>query len=373
MKFPLSHALPRFSGLKAGQESFVPEGKRLLPEGKRLLPEGKRLLPEGKRLLPEGKRLLPEGNESVFSRKSLKSSQNGVETGFYPRRTCRAFSLVEILVVVSLLSLIVLALMAVFSTTQRAFRAAVTQSDVLEGSRAAVELMTADLRGLTPSGGGSNYVTFGAVNFFSLANNSSPLVQSLPGSTFSRTNLLNYFFVLGRENTKWTSTAYIVDTSSSSPLYPLYRFYAETNTANSPWTLYNLFVSQIQSAQWHTNMSHIIDGVVHLTARAYDTNGVWINNNNSLRPYTNAANAEFVYAPTFANSYGEVQLFMYSNTVPAAVELELGVLEDRTRARAESLPFSSVAQGTYLAGQSGAVHVFRQRVSIPNVDPSAYQ
>ena len=43
----------------------------------------------------------------------------------------RAFSLVEVLVVISLLSLIVLALMQVFSTTQQAFRASVTQQDVL--------------------------------------------------------------------------------------------------------------------------------------------------------------------------------------------------------------------------------------------------
>ena len=282
----------------------------------------------------------------------------------------------EILVVVSLLSLIVLALMAVFSSTQRAFRAAVTQSDVLEGSRAAVELITADLRGLTSSGGGSNtWLNVGVppvtpVNFFSLANNSSPLVQSLPGSTVARTNVLNYFFVLGRENTKWTSTAYIVDSGSASPLYPLYRFYAETNTANSPWTLYNLFLTEIQGAQWHTNLSHIIDGVVHLSVRAYDPHGTWINNNNSFYPYTKAVNVQFV--PGYGSAYGEVQLFMYSNTVPAAVELELGVMEDRTLARAASLPFQSAAQGNYLSQQSGAVHVFRQRVSIPNVDPSAY-
>ena len=52
------------------------------------------------------------------------------------RVTHNGFSLVEVLVVVSLLSLIVLALMAVFSSTQKAFRSAVTQTDVLEGGRA---------------------------------------------------------------------------------------------------------------------------------------------------------------------------------------------------------------------------------------------
>ena len=64
---------------------------------------------------------------------------------------------------------------------------------------------------------------------------------------------------------------------------------------------------------------------------------------------------------------------MFSNTVPAAVEIQLGVLEDRALRHAESLPASSAAQTAYLAQQAAKVHVFRQRVNIPNVDPSAYQ
>ena len=51
----------------------------------------------------------------------------------------------------------------------------------------------------------------------------------------------------------------------------------------------------------------------------------------------------------------------------------MGVLEDRTLQRAESLSASPAAEDKYLAQQAGAVHIFRQRVSIPNVDPSAYQ
>ena len=281
------------------------------------------------------------------------------------------FSLVEVLLVVSLLSLIELALMAVFSSTQRAFRAAVTQTDVLEGSRAAVELMATDLRAMTPSYGVSNLIPPNItcpVNFFVVANSYgyAPLTQSLPGGSVLRTNLLNYFFVLGRENTKWTATGYIVDTTSSSPLYPLYRFYAETNTANSPQLLCQLFANYINNAQW-TNMSHLIDGVVQLTVHAYDTNGTWINDS-GLLPYTHARNT------CFLSTVGEPQFYMFSNTVPVSVELELGVLEDRVLARAESLPITPVDLRTpYLQTQSGALHLFRQRVSIPNADPTAYQ
>ncbi len=64
---------------------------------------------------------------------------------------------------------------------------------------------------------------------------------------------------------------------------------------------------------------------------------------------------------------------MFSNTLPASVQIEMGVLEDRALQRAESLSVSATAQAGYLAGRAGQVHVFRQRVLIPNADPSAYQ
>ncbi len=299
------------------------------------------------------------------------------------RATHRAFSLVEVLLVMVLLSLIVLALMAVFNSTQKAFRASVTQTDVLEGSRAAVDLIASDLRGLTPSGGLSN----GPVNFFVLANSHEPLTykplpyeplpQNLPGGTLDRSNLLNYFFVLGRDNNKWTGTGYVVDATNTSTLYPLYRFYAETNVTYSPLTLYNQFATEVAFSQW-TNLSHVIDGVVHLTVRAQDPNGRWINGHyltdGSYEPYTNALNTLFL-----PQAYGEAQIYMFSNAVPASVELELGVMEDSTLARAESLsipgqfPWNAPAQWQFLQNQSGKVHLFRQRVAIPNLDPTAYQ
>jgi hypothetical protein len=49
----------------------------------------------------------------------------------------------------------------------------------------------------------------------------------------------------------------------------------------------------------------------------------------------------------------------------------MATLEDRTLQHAESIP-SLIAQSNYLSQQSGKVHVFRQRISIPNVDRSAY-
>lgn len=287
-------------------------------------------------------------------------------------RPARAFSLVEIMLAVSLLSLIVLALMAVFNSTQQAFRASVTQTDVLEGSRSAVDLITTDLRALTASGGDNN----GPVNFSTLDNSFNitpsldyfPLQQGLIGSGTSarRTNVLNWCFLLGRENTKWIGVGYLVVATNNYPLYPLYRFYAETNLAASPANLYVQFMNTIQASQW-TNLSHVMDGVVHLTVRAYDTNGVWLTNGYGVGMLPTVKNTVF-YSPYL----GEVGCYFHSNSLPAAVELQMGVLEDRILQRAASIPVTT-ARSNYLSGQAGAVHLFRQRVSIPNVDPTAYQ
>lgn len=291
------------------------------------------------------------------------------------RNRCPGFSLVEILVVVSILSLIVLALMAVFSSTQKAFRSAVTQTDVLEGSRAAMGLMASDLRILTPSGSvNPGPVNFGVLGNYSYSAAYKPLLQNLPGGSVQRTNQLNYFFILGRQNTKWVGIGYAVDNTNDSNLYPLYRYYRDDLSVQSnPLLLFSEFANIVSGGQWtNANVSHIIDGVVHLTVHAYDPDGQWINN--AHQPYVKAMNTQF-----FTPNYGEAQLYMYSNTVPAAVELELGVIEDSTLARAGSLPNNLPAlppndrRSLFLNNQSGVVHLFRQRVNIPNVDPTAYQ
>lgn len=70
-------------------------------------------------------------------------------------------------------------------------------------------------------------------------------------------------------------------------------------------------------------------------------------------------------------------MVMYSNALPASVQIELATLEDRVLQHAgvwdSSIPAQLMSQSNYLAQQAGKVHVFRQRVDIPNVDPTAYQ
>ena len=279
------------------------------------------------------------------------------------------------MLVMVLLSLIVIALMTVFSSTQAAFRASVTQTDVLEGGRATMDLIAGDLRTMSPSGG-TNYVIvnnkmfLGPVNFAASVKNASspPLIQSLTASSALRTNVLEDFFILSRQNRTWTGIGYVVDTASSNAINPLYRFSLSTNlTAASPLALYTNFVGQINSGNF-TNMSHLMDGVIGLRVRAYDPNGFWLTNGYSFGSSNTLKNV--FYEPSYL---GEVGCYLFSNSLPASVEVELATLEDRVLQRASIWPNGSIAQSNYLAQQAGKVHLFRQRVAIPNVDPAAYR
>jgi hypothetical protein len=260
----------------------------------------------------------------------------------------------------------------VFSSTQAAFRASITQTDVLEGGRSVMGLIKSDLESMAPSFGVSN----GAVNFYANANQFQyqsqigPLGQSLTGSGYQRTNVLEKFFILTRQNTTWTGTGYVVDTTNANSINPLYRFSMTTNVlaAAGPAALYKAFTNAVFFAAWTNTsiMSHLMDGVVHLTVRAYDNNGVWMTNG-----YANLTNLTVKNVQFQPSTLGEVGFSMFSNTLPASVEIQLGLLEDRTLQRAQSI--SGLTQSNYLAGRAGQVHLFRQRFPIRNVDPSAYQ
>jgi prepilin-type N-terminal cleavage/methylation domain-containing protein len=286
--------------------------------------------------------------------------------------TRTAFTLIEVMVVMALLSLIVIALMGVFNSTQAAFRASVTQTDVLEGGRAAMDLMSGDLRAMSPSRGVYTNLNGCPVNFYAGVANAPLFTQPLiASSNQQRTNVLEEFFILSRENQTWTGTGYVVITNSvNGNPYSLYRFSMTTNVsaANGPLMLFNNFINSPYTT--YTNSppwSHLLDGVITLRVRAYDPNGIWLTNGYAFQNMPTIKNTYF-----FAPVLGEVGFLMYSNTLPASVEIEMATLEDRTLQRAESRPVGPL-RDAYLQGQAGKVHVFRQRVAIPNVDPAAYR
>jgi type II secretory pathway pseudopilin PulG len=315
-------------------------------------------------------------------------AENSARGGRAPRR-CRAFSLIEILLVTVLLSLIMLALMAVFNSTQAAFRASVTQTDVLEGGRATMDLLASDFRQMTPSAGGNatlpvspNYppefisgeFIDAPVNFW-LSPPTVTVNQPLVGASNNqvRTNQVQSFFILSCVNNVWKGVGYFVDTNSTTAIYPLYRYDSSVMPGRpTPYQIFTNFMWLFafeSISDTNIYIHHLLNGVVHLNVRAYDTNGIVLTNGYGIGQPMVIDNTTF-YPP----AGGEVSMFMCSNTLPAAVEIQMGVLEDRTLSRASSFGLgSSLNYSNYLTQQAGKLHLFRQRVTIPNCDPTAYQ
>jgi hypothetical protein len=211
------------------------------------------------------------------------------------------------------------------------------------------------------------------VNFYAGTNYyaNPPLIQPLVASSGSRTNINQDFFVLSRGNLNgvpiWTGTGYAVCLSPSNT-YSLYRFSTNRPVAQN-MSASNLFWTDFQNFCAYPNSgsySHLLDGVVGFQLQAFDASGRLILTN-QMNIYTNAVG----YSLPGLNYPGH-SVYFFSNALPASVEIEMATIEDRALLRADSATFFA-ARSNYLAQQAGRVHVFRQRVAVPNVDPSVYK
>jgi len=288
-----------------------------------------------------------------------------------------AFSLVEILVVVALLSFIVFGLLAMFTQTQRAFRTGMTQSDVLQAGRLATDLIVREIEQTAPAD--QPGMNFFAGMPYNRATYNRPFLQALPGNPTwtKRTNLLQDVFFVARRNQELVGIGYFVrvnnPTNGVLSLSPfgagtLYRF--ETNALPlSGRTVNHMFADFVRARDSEFRATKVVDGVVHFLARAFNTNGYRIvqNHGANIRAYQD----EYLGRENLIA--GEIEIYeFYSNAVPAALELELGILEDRAWQQFKAQP-TTTAQSNHLFGLAGRVHVFRQRIPIRNVDPVAYQ
>jgi len=314
-------------------------------------------------------------------------------------RSQRGFSLIEILVVVALLSVIILGLVAMFHQTQKALLSTTTQVDILESGRAAADLVVRDFEQMTPS------QMQNCTNFYSGFAPAFLLEQNLADASELRTNRLEEVFFLTHNNLQWQGVGYFVDTSTP-PLNrgdtyvdtvqqfgigSLYRY--ETNSVGpyvikTPFPVTpagllgdylsmrtldkNMLLNPPPSAAWPVppaqpiRVRKIVDGVVHFRVRAFDTQGRLLPTAGAPIPqntivYTNSLSEDCFYTFT-------------SNAMPAYVELELGVLQNRTLERLKTFSdnIDPKAARKFLAAHAAQVQLFRQRIPIRNVDPSAY-
>jgi prepilin-type N-terminal cleavage/methylation domain-containing protein len=305
----------------------------------------------------------------------LQDARNGV---------ARAFTLVEIMVTVALLSIIILGLVAMFNQTRRAFTSSLAQVDVLESGRGAADMIARDLEQMAPCYY-SNAVNFdvGWGNYASI-----PTQMASPSDVW--TNIIEELYFLTPSpvsNNQWNAVGYrLMPTDEANGVGSLYRFYLQGLTiTNSPTTpaangyVMNLattlngvggsptFFNTAFNSVPPNNFSRIIDGVTYFRVLAYKTNGVLITNGTfNLFKTIQARGGRY---PGLDYSY-----YFSSNAVPAYVEIELGILETQAYEKYRSFVPGTQAADNYLTSHPGVVHIFRQRVPIRNVDPAtAYQ
>lgn len=257
-----------------------------------------------------------------------------------PGHRLSAFSLIEILVAVAILGIIMLGLLAMFYQTERAWRAGVTQVDVMESGRAVMEIISRDVQEMSAAG------LRDVRNFNAVASVPTELVQPLAGGG-KRTNRLQEFFLLTRINDQWKGVSYgFTSLDLSRGAGALHRMEWPPNTmsisaSNLSWRLLNSTVNN------DTNFHRLADGIIHLELKAYDRLGNAITGNQAI-------------------ALGPIVGYEFFHTnLPASLELELGVVEPRTFDRFKSLaPRGLVTARAFLEERASRVHILRERIPI---------
>ena len=282
-------------------------------------------------------------------------------TNFIAERHRRAgLTLLEILVSVALLVVIVLGLTAMFNQTQRAFRSGLVNVDVMEGGRAAVDLISREMEQMEAS-----RLVFGT-NFFSELQQGgatfAPIVLTVPGAnTPPFTNFLDRVFFVNRSD-EWYGRGFrVLDTnnfndSSGVLVGALYRFDVTTNNSGTLERFMQIFDAPPQSQIDNTNLHRIIDGVVHFRMKVLDVNG---------REYGIAGASNTVPYIVYNNVYGIPGLAFVNDRVPAYVELELGIIEPQVYLQVKPLLAANRSLAlSYLNTHANKIHYFRQQIPI---------
>jgi hypothetical protein len=317
------------------------------------------------------------------------------------RRRIAAFSLVEMMVTSLLLMVIVIGLVAMFHQTQRAFIQSMSQKDYTESGRAILDMTIRDLEQITPFYSSTN-VSFYATNNFIVT---PPVTQQLLYTNDFRTNRMETLFFITKYNQQYIGIGYVLGNPNSPQTPPadgigtLYRY---TTPVDAPGNLFNDFVAALNTPSSIGAFHQVADGVVDFEVRAYDTNGVMLTTNafayyqnNSIgnptyysflphplgvNPYAFFMNFNLAKSvdQQYYQSTGWLQqgYYMTSNAVPAAVEVQMGLLEADTLARVRGFESpiytGNLASLNYLANHAGQVHLYVQRAQVRGCDPTAY-
>ncbi len=321
-----------------------------------------------------------------------------------------AFSLVELLLAVSLMSVIVFGLYSMFNETQKALRSNVRQVDVLEAGRAAIELLVSDLEQASSPGlpvyqelpvlpAGPPHFASGILTnrIGGLSSAAVPVTQELADGS-RRTNVLHEAFFLTRSNLNWVAKGFFVSSSTNAVASvaegevnygTLFRFSSpnvnfsakdlgttfqpqrrmDTNLVRNLWEVYRRTKADGGFAVSNIVASPLIDGVVHFKIQPIDSLGrpmrYWTNNPVNEQMNFRYPSVALVrdQAPGRSTFVTETRSAFYGDAMPAYVEVEIGVMDQTTLSRVKALGNVALSKN-FLNRQAGGVHLFRRMVPI---------
>jgi type II secretory pathway pseudopilin PulG len=270
-------------------------------------------------------------------------------------------TIMEMLVAMSILVIIVVGLLNMFSYTQKALRGSVTQTDVMETGRSIMDLMMREIPQAKAVNLPLNQVVYfygfpisNSVNFYAITNTSNekfpPLSQKLIGGVINY-DIEDLFFTYNI-NRQWFGVGYFVNITNNSGVGTLYRYLCMTNHSGAR-ELFKDFQNEKSLLQNNpqlkgtTKTHRVADGIVHFEIHCYDRNGMI---------YPDNISSNIIKLSNFA-------LFM-GNALPYSVEIVLGVLEPPVLEQISGMPGASVRAFLEDERRAGRVHIFRQTIPL---------
>lgn len=352
------------------------------------------------------------------------------------RRLIRAFSLLELMIAVGMLSVVIFALYAMFDQTQKAFKQSLNQAELSEGGRAGLDLMVRSLeRAASPQVDDALYMVIRPARASGYT-----LVYPGDGDEANRTQPLRFdeiFFTYREPGNLWHVAGLFlggpeiegrwgdpVSTTDFTGLGTLYLFdEAMPNTnlvehlenagilgapndnkgtipamrlSGAPARQTNLISTRLMIPAFPVGEYsdarkagiRLLEGVLQFRITAFDADGrpynadhpftydilpprIGVNTNNPVHVVVNPENWARTngYRPApvqivnVNRDTAQVTARFFGTNVPAAIELELTLLDGKQLAQFRSLPVNPPqARDRWLKNNSGALQTLRQRV-----------
>ena len=321
-------------------------------------------------------------------------------------RNSRAFTLLELMVAVSVMTLVIYTLYALFNQTQMALRKNAAQVDVNEAGRAAMEMIVRELSQMEVSG----YPAFidpqtrltysGSKSFHSrITQGNTPLLLAYQSDALTpegddedlaegfRTNILQDFTFTGRGDSGFFVTSYrVIGAADGIGMLARYRTNGTLRVTASGQVLTNkteIFnryffdTTTYADSDW---FQPIADGVIHLRISPYDRLGRPLGHGSlyydplGLNLERRDAAGQLLFPPKdpdapqppvdgtlMEDRDGQSQVQFYG-ALPDYFDLEMAVVEPQVLKQVRALP--KAAQANFLGRQIGKVTLFRQRIPI---------